>query len=43
MKRYIDDHQIKNVIFTGFVSQKDISEVYTIADIFILPSQEEVR
>ncbi len=34
---------IKNVIFPWFIQQDKISELYTLSDIFTLPSSEEVR
>lgn len=43
MEKIIKDEWIKNVYFPGFFQKDKISELYTIADIFTLPSIEEVR
>jgi len=41
LELYCDEHNIQNVIFSGFVNQKNISKYYTVANIFVLPSIEE--
>ena len=38
MEEEINNSRIKNVILTGFINQSQISEFYTIADIFIMCS-----
>lgn len=43
MKQIIKEQNIKNVFFPWFFQKDKISELYTIADIFTLPSREEVR
>lgn len=40
--RYIREHQIKNVFFEGFIQKQDIVRYYKIANVFVLPSQNEV-
>lgn len=39
MEKYIEKEGVKNVFFTGFKRQKDISKYYSIADIFIVVSK----
>lgn len=41
MDNFISDNNLKNVFITGFINQKEISKYYSIADIFVLPSQSE--
>lgn len=43
MKQIIKEQNIQNVFFPWFFQKDKISELYTIADIFTLPSREEVR
>lgn len=38
MENYIKRRNLKNIIITGFVNQKEISKYYALADIFVLPS-----
>ncbi|MRI02116.1 glycosyltransferase [Kriegella sp. EG-1] len=38
MEEYINEHQLKQVILTGFVNQSEISEFYTIGDVFVMCS-----
>ena len=40
--KYIREHRIKNVFFEGFVQKKDIVKYYKLADVFVLPSFNEV-
>lgn len=40
--KYIKEHQIKNVFFEGFVQKEDIVKYYKTADVFVLPSFNEV-
>lgn len=42
LEQIILTENIKNVIFPGFIQMDQISELYTIADIFTLPSEEEI-
>lgn len=39
---YIRKHQIKNVFFEGFVQKEEIVKYYKLADVFVLPSFNEV-
>ena len=39
---YIKEHQIKNVFFEGFVQKENIVRYYGLADVFVLPSSNEV-
>jgi len=39
---YIRKHNIKNIFFEGFVQQEDIVKYYKLADVFVLPSFNEV-
>ena len=41
VKKYVEDHAITNVKFTGYVRGKDKDEVLRDSDIFILPSYGE--
>jgi glycosyltransferase involved in cell wall biosynthesis len=39
MEHYINEHQLQDrVVLTGFINQTQISDYYSMADIFILPS-----
>lgn len=40
--KYIREHNIKNVFFEGFVQKEDIVKYYKFADVFVLPSFNEV-
>lgn len=42
LEKIIKENNIQNVFFPWFFQQDKISELYTIADIFTLPSSEEV-
>lgn len=42
MEQIIREQNIKNVYFSWFIQKNEIGEFYTIADIFTLPSSEEV-
>lgn len=42
LETIIKEQNIQNIFFPGFFQVDTISEIYTIADIFILPSMEEV-
>lgn len=37
-----DEHKIKNVYFIDFVQRENMPQYYSIADVFVLPSLEEV-
>ncbi|MBI1857506.1 MAG: glycosyltransferase family 4 protein [Candidatus Melainabacteria bacterium] len=41
MQKYVRKHKLKNVFFMGFKNQTELSEIYSIADIFVLPSKFE--
>jgi len=38
IENYIKENNLKNILLTGFVNQSEISKFYSIADIFVLPS-----
>lgn len=38
MEQYIDTHQLKHVIITGFVNQSEIVKYYAAADVFVMCS-----
>ena len=40
--KYIKEHRIKNIFFEGFVQKEDIVKYYKLADVFVLPSFNEV-
>lgn len=42
LKKFCNDNNIKNVFFEGFHQQEELPKFYALADIFILPSFEEV-
>lgn len=42
LKKIIKNYSIPNIFFIGFVQFPEIPKFYSIADIFILPSKEEV-
>lgn len=39
---YVREHQIKNIFFEGFIQKEDIVKYYKLADVFVLPSFNEV-
>ena len=39
LKEYVDEKGIRNVFFPGFKNQSEISEMYSIADLVVLPSE----
>lgn len=41
MNNFITNNNLQNVFITGFINQQEISKYYSIADIFVLPSQSE--
>ena len=41
LMKYIEDNDLENVKFTGFVPYEDLKELYSTCDIFVLPSLEE--
>ena len=38
LENYTKEHNLKNIIFTGFKNQTELPEYYAMADIFVLPS-----
>jgi glycosyltransferase involved in cell wall biosynthesis len=38
MEQYVADYKLKNVFFTGFINQSNISMYYSIADVFVMCS-----
>lgn len=40
MESFVDEHQLMNVFFTGFINQTDIPMYYSIADVFVMCSGE---
>ncbi len=38
LEKYVKEHNLKNVIFTGFKNQTELPQYYAMADIFVLPS-----
>ncbi len=41
LEKYVEDHHIADVFFVGFVQLETLPELYSIADIFVLPSSYE--
>lgn len=41
-KNYVNKNEIENVYFIGFIDQYDLSKIYSISNILILLSREEV-
>ena len=39
MEKYIADNKLERVVITGFKNQSEIPKMYSIADIFVLPSE----
>ncbi len=39
LERYVRDNDIQRVIFAGFKNQTEIPAYYTVADVFVVPSQ----
>jgi len=42
LKKFCNENNLKNVSFEGFCQQEELPKYYALADIFILPSFEEV-
>jgi len=41
LKDYCRAHNLTNVVFTGFVNQADLPNLYAASDVFVLPSENE--
>jgi len=41
LKDYVQKKNLKNVFFTGFKNQSELSPLYSIADVFVLPSNHD--
>ena len=39
LEKYVKEHNLENVHFVGFKNQTELPEYYTMADVFVLPSQ----
>lgn len=42
LERYVMDHRLSHVYFAGFRNQSELPQFYALADLFVLPSAEEV-
>lgn len=42
MKQYIEENNLQNVQLLGHINYQELPKYYTLADVFILPSHEEV-
>ena len=38
---FVDKNEIANVVFTGFLNQMELPEVFAISDVFVLPAENE--
>lgn len=38
LRRFCAEHELSNVVFTGFVNQSELPALYAVADVFVLPS-----
>ena len=38
LEKYVQEHNLKNVIFAGFKNQTELPEYYALSDFFVLPS-----
>lgn len=43
LEKYVREHAIENVHFTGFINQREIPGHYAMSDVFVLPSTYEPR
>jgi glycosyltransferase involved in cell wall biosynthesis len=43
LERFAREHALQNVIFLGFINQREIPRYYAMADVFVLPSTYEPR
>ena len=41
LRAYCRSHDMNNVVFTGFVNQTELPNLYAISDVFVLPSEHE--
>jgi glycosyltransferase involved in cell wall biosynthesis len=41
LRAFCSQHELTNVVFTGFINQSELPSLYGAADIFVLPSQDE--
>jgi glycosyltransferase involved in cell wall biosynthesis len=41
LREYCEVRRLDNVVFTGFVNQADLPELYAACDVFVLPSEDE--
>jgi glycosyltransferase involved in cell wall biosynthesis len=41
LNRYVQDNGLRDVFFLGFRNQSELPKIYSIADIFVFPSDEE--
>jgi len=41
LRRYVQDHQLADVLFPGFQNQTELPRFYALADLFVLPSEDE--
>jgi glycosyltransferase involved in cell wall biosynthesis len=41
LRGYCRSHALSNVVFTGFVNQTELPELYAASDVFVLPSEHE--
>ena len=41
LRAFCKDHQLENVVFTGFVNQSELPALYGASDVFVLPSEDE--
>lgn len=41
LEDFVDHHNIKNVVFTGFKNQTELPEIFALADVFVFPAEKE--
>lgn len=43
LEKYIQENEIKNVIFTGYLSEQKLKEYYKMSDVFVMASETETQ
>ena len=42
LERFVKKHNLKNIYFTGFIQKNNLYKYYSMADVLVVPSKEEV-
>jgi glycosyltransferase involved in cell wall biosynthesis len=41
LRSFCSEHALENVVFTGFINQSELPDLYAASDVFVLPSEHE--